>query len=85
MQPYINDLLNYSQATAVRSDCNAITFFNQGTTVVRLNNAIPIPPGGSISFAGNYNEIDRTIYNITFVGAGNNLCWVLRKVYIVKK
>lgn len=79
---YKIDVLNYVANGSVKSDCSDITFVNSGTTTVTLNNALPLTAGQSISFNANNNELDRTIYNFFFSGAGNNSLTVFRKVYI---
>ena len=59
--------------------CNAILFFNIGSTTAYVNN-IPIPAGASISFNGNCHERDTTNYDIRFAtGAGSSLS-VVRKI-----
>lgn len=81
-QSYKVDFLNLTSNQAVKSDCADITFYNLGTSTVLLNSALPIPPNGFISFQANAGEIDVTIYNITFTGAGSNLALVARKIYV---
>lgn len=81
-QNYKVDFLTVAQNQAVKSDCADITFFNNGTTTAILNQALRIPANSSISFQANAGEIDTTIYNITFTGAGTNLVTVFRKIYV---
>jgi hypothetical protein len=66
MQDYKIDVLTLNKQQDVRSDCADITFYNTGTSIITLNNAVPIPAGSSISFSANRGEIDRTIYKINF-------------------
>ena len=80
---YKIDFLSLTSNQAVRSDCADITFFNNGTSTVILNSALRIPPNGNISFTANAGELDTTIYNISFTGAGNNLVTVFRKIYVI--
>ena len=82
VQNYKVDTLTLVQNQAVRSDCADITFFNQGTAPVLLNSAITLPQGSSIVFSANNGEIDRTLYNISFSGAGTQRLVVFRKIYI---
>lgn len=82
MTNYKIDVLNYFENGQVRSDCSDITFYNTGTTVITLNNALPLQPGQSITFNANNNEIDRTIYTYSFSGAGTNSIIIFRKIYI---
>jgi hypothetical protein len=84
MTNYKIDILLYVQNGSVKSDCADITFFNQGTTNITLNNGLIIYSGQSINFSANNNEIDRTIYNFYFsTGSGLvNKLIVLRKIYV---
>jgi hypothetical protein len=67
------------QNIEVKSDCNAITFINNGTTFdLAINNILLIPPGGSIAIEGNENEIDTTTYNLGV----RETCIVLRKLFV---
>ena len=81
MQNYKIDTLNYSIGQSVRSDCADITFYCTGNANVKLNSALTLTPGQSISFNANAGEVDRTIYSFTF-GAGTNPAIVIfRKIY----
>jgi hypothetical protein len=83
MQQYKIDVLNYTAAQSVRSDCADITFYNTGFDNVILNSALTLTPGQSISFSANANEIDRTIYNFSFSGINNfKSIAIFRKIYI---
>ena len=81
MQNYKIDILNYKENGSVRSDCSDITFYNSGNSFLTINGALPLAPGQSISFNGNYNEIDRTIYYYSFVGNSGSVT-IFRKIYI---
>lgn len=85
-QQYKIDTLNFAANGSVKSDCADITFYNQGTSNITLNNSVVIFPGSSISFTANYNEIDRTNYFFTFNYTGTGVridtLIVLRKIYI---
>jgi hypothetical protein len=74
--------------TWVDSDCAEIAFLNigdgnfptpAGATVMILG--FPVKPGFGISFDGENQEIDKTKYLLTFVGAGVKNCAVFRKMY----
>jgi Na+-transporting NADH:ubiquinone oxidoreductase subunit NqrF len=67
------------QNIQVISNCNAITFINNGTTLpIIINNVLEIPVGGSIAIEGNENEIDTTTYNVVV----KETCIVLRKLFL---
>jgi len=83
MQDYKIDVLTLNKQQDVRSDCADITFFNTGTSIITLNNAVPIPAGSSISFSANRGEIDRTIYKINFSNTGTKSCTIFRKKYTI--
>lgn len=78
--PYTNVPNQYTEANTFSADCAQITITNDGTSNMFLN-GILFPPGVGISFSGNSNEEDETIYKIRFDGAGNNLCTIWRKIY----
>lgn len=79
-QKYKIEFTQYSgQNIEINSNCNAITFINNGATLpITINNILQIPVGGSIAIEGNENEIDTTIYNLTV----KETCIVLRKLFI---
>lgn len=81
MKEYKIDILSIVQDQAIRSDCGDITFINRGITNATINDSIILVNNQSISLSGNYNEIDRTIYNVKFTGGTGRLI-VFRKVYI---
>ena len=67
----------------VSSDCNDITFWNQGTTNVSVNGNL-LYPNQSLRIQGNIGELDTTEYYIVFatlISTGNQLA-VLRKLYV---
>ena len=82
MQQYKNDILTYTDNNSVRSDCADITFYNSGLSNVIINSAVVIFPNGSFTLNANAGEIDRTIYNFKFDGAGVNQLTVIRKIYV---
>ena len=84
IRQYKIDVLTQVANNYVKSDCADITFYNQGDTTIKLNQAITISPGNSVSFNANENEVDRTIYNFQFdstTGTTNQLV-IIRKIYI---
>ena len=84
IRQYKIDVLTQVANNYVKSDCADITFYNQGDTIIKLNQAITISPGNSVSFNANENEVDRTIYNFQFdltTGTTNQLV-IIRKIYI---
>ena len=82
LQNYKIDTLNYNYSYQVRSDCNDITFYNSGGVNITLNSSLVLNPGASISFSGNEQEIDTTIYTWTFPpGAGLKAITIFRKIY----
>lgn len=78
---YNNNIQAFNQAQAVFSGCAEIAFINQGTSNVLLNGSLILLPTQAISFDGKKFELDETIYNIVFQGAGVNNCAVIRKFY----
>lgn len=82
-QKYYIETKFYYTSQKVSSDCNDITFWNQGTTNVEIDGNI-LFPNQSLRIQGNEGELDTTQYNIVFatlVATGNKLA-VLRKLYI---
>lgn len=61
---YKIDIQQYANNQLVISNCNAITFINNGATSVLINN-IPLAAGANLSIQGNADELDTTEYNIT--------------------
>lgn len=80
MKGYKNEILFYFNSIKLQGgSCNAITFYNGGASTIRINN-FPLIPGDSISYEGNFGEVDMTDYNIEMPSGG--ALWVLKKVYI---
>lgn len=63
----------------IKSDCNAIIFYNAGSTAVTINN-FPLAVGDRLILGGNENEIDKTVYTASFT-TGAGLLIVARKYY----
>lgn len=79
---YIETKVYYTNQK-ISSECNDITFWNQGTTNVEIDGNL-LYPNQSLRIAGNIGELDTTQYNIVFatlIDTGNKLA-VLRKLYI---
>tara|TARA_R110000868_G_scaffold119499_3_gene317214 strand:+ start:1554 stop:1802 length:249 start_codon:yes stop_codon:yes gene_type:complete len=79
---YKIDFLTFNRNQYVKSDCGDITFFNNGTDNVVINGSITLTTGQSLTISANYNEIDRTIYYITFPTSVAPQITILRKIYI---
>lgn len=78
---YIETKVFYTSQN-IGSDCNDITFINQGTTNFTIMDVLLLP-NQSLRISGNAGEIDTTIYLLTFdtlVSTGN-LCTVIRKLF----
>jgi hypothetical protein len=79
MKQYIIDVIQYSTNNNLTSNCNAITFVNTGVTDCYISKFLLVP-GASLSISGNENEIDVTVYIISFTG-GTGILSVVRKFY----
>lgn len=77
---YYNDMVQYTKPTQIVSQCAEISFINTGTSTMIIN-GISFLPGNGIAFDGNANELDTTLYTLMFSGAGQNICFVVRKCY----
>ncbi len=78
---YVIEVIEISKNTDLESKCNAITFLNTGSNIVKINNVSLQPNGiGSLSIQGNVGEIDSTVYKIDFgVNVTGNLIQVIKK------
>ena len=81
LQKYIPFFITYDTPQRVPSNCNSITFYNAGTTVVNLE-SIPIQPGQTFAIDGNEKEWTEYNFNMSFSGAGQNQLIVIKKVFI---
>jgi len=70
----------YNTPSEVRSDCNAITIINIGTSTAIIN-GVEILPGDQYVSTGNENEVNLSRYRLAFTGAGTQQCMVIRKIY----
>ena len=70
----------YSEPQVLTSNCNAITFYNAGTTTMVIDN-VNYAPGAQFPIPGNFGEIINQTFNLAFTGVGTNNCIVYRKIY----
>ena len=80
MKKYRLELNQYVENQRIASYCNAITFVNNGTATVLINN-FPVAPSATLNISGNENELDATEYDINFLGVVGDM-WVIKKMYI---
>lgn len=80
MRQYKVDFLTIVQDGAVRSDCGDITFINRGLGNVTINASLTLGNNQSITLSANENEIDKTIYTLSF-SSPSGRCIVLRKIF----
>lgn len=76
---YRTDVSFYTTNQRIIANCNAITFINNGTIDLYINN-FPLPAGTTFGIAGNSDEIDITEYIIDFRGATNGSVYVIKKI-----
>jgi hypothetical protein len=81
LQKFTEEYQTYNQPSEIRSECNAITFINNGTSNVQIN-GINLIPGAQLVSLGNEGEFNVTRYRLSFSGAGNEICTVIRKIYV---
>lgn len=83
MQNFSVEIKQVGTNVFVYSDCNSITFLNQGTNDVIIDQSITLSFGQSFIVTGNENEICRHRFFINFVNTGGtNGCAIIRKFYI---
>jgi hypothetical protein len=63
----------------IESNCNSIYFYNQGTTVCTIDQLV-LTPGMAWAIEGNADEINKTFYNVQFVGNTGQLV-ITRKIF----
>lgn len=85
---YYNSITAINDQQQISADLNEITFLNNGSNIIVINNVLSLYPGtpgsvlgDSISFDGKEGEKDSTLYEISFSGAGVSNCIVIRKNY----
>jgi len=77
---YRIEIQQYQQNYNVVSQCNNITFINTGSINVQINQ-FTLVPNASLAIGGNENEIDTTIYNVSFQGATNGNLIIIKKIF----
>jgi hypothetical protein len=81
LQKFQEEYQTYAAPAEIRSECNAITFINTGTSNIQIN-GINLTPGAQLVSLGNEGEFNVTRYRLSFSGAGNEICTVIRKIYV---
>jgi len=80
LQNFTEEYQTYNAPSEIRSECNAITFINTGTSNIQIN-GINLTPGAQLVSPGNEGEFNVTRYRLSFSGVGSEICTVIRKVY----
>jgi len=80
MQNFYEYTQLYNTPQELRSDCNALTVINIGTTNAIID-GLTIAPGAQYYSPGNEGEINTTRYRLSFSGAGTEQVLVIRKIY----
>jgi hypothetical protein len=80
-QKFIEEYQTYNTPAEIRSECNAITFINTGATNLQIN-GVNLIPGAQLISEGNEGEFNATRYRLSFTAGGNEICTVIRKIYI---
>jgi hypothetical protein len=80
---YNTSTQGYTQPQKVTLDrfCNGVTVINAGTSNVVFDDEILVP-GESKAISGNRKEIFIGRKDLSFSGAGTNLCYVTQKYYV---
>jgi len=81
LQKFTEEYQTYNAPSEIRSECNAITFINNGASNVQIN-GINLVPGAQLVSLGNEGEFNVTRYRLSFSGGGNEVCTVIRKIYV---
>lgn len=83
LQKYTVELKQIGQNFNAYSNCNSITFTNQGTNDIVIDQIVTLSFGQSFTITGNEGEICTKAFYINFPGgAGTNNCIIIRKYYI---
>lgn len=77
---YVIDIVVYTDASQITSQCTSITFINDGTANMFVLGRLFAPNTG-MAINGNNWERDTTKYPLRFEGAGTTVCTVIRKTY----
>lgn len=75
------ELYQYQQNYSIASNCNNITFINNGASTIQINN-FNLIAGATLQIGGNADELDTTIYQLNFTGATNGNVTVIKKIFI---
>lgn len=75
------ELYQYQQNYSIASNCNNITFINNGASTIQVNN-FNLVAGASLSIGGNADEVDTTVYQLNFNGATNGNVSVIKKIFV---
>ena len=67
-----------SDITINGDECNSIIFLNKGASNVEIN-GVTLTTDQSLSLDCNHEERDQSRYNISFSGAGTQICNVIKK------
>lgn len=78
-ETYTDGQSNWISKTA---NMNAITFWNKGTSVITINNVVPLSANDFISFSGDEGETDDTQYIWNTDNSGTNNLVVIKKSYV---
>lgn len=80
--PYNIAFQQYTQnQTSIASNCAEITFINNGTSNLVLNNTLELKPTQSLTITAQQFEVDTTVYQIQFDAVTGNKCTIIRKIY----
>lgn len=78
---YVTETKVYSANAQTDSNCNSIIFINTGQSSVSVDNLV-LTPGQQLAIAGNFNEVNVKIYQITFLGTTSPALTVIYKRYL---
>lgn len=71
-----------SKPGPVRTQCNSITFLNQGTATIALNSSIPVLPGAQYVEQGNEHDLYTEPFMLSAITAGTLQVLVIRKNFL---
>jgi len=71
----------YQNQNSIISNCAEITFINNGTSNLVLNNTLELKPTQSLTIGAEQFEMDTTTYQIQFDSNTGNKCTIIRKYY----
>lgn len=70
-----------AESQKVESQCNAISFKNQGTATVNID-GVQLAAGDTFTLSGEGLEQDTTVYTVRFAASGTKDLVIIRKNYI---